>query len=454
MDELKKYSKELTILAEVDELKKKVDENRPFEKSIEDRVLQKLRFDWNYNSNAIEGNSFTRGETVALLMEGVTAQGKPLKDALDIRGHNQAIEMMMSIVKSDRDLNESDIRTLHKILLVEDYESPAVTEDGLKTLKLIKVGQYKSSPNHVITPTGETHFYATPEETPAKMKELVEWYNQTTKNNEIHPIVFASVFHHKFVEIHPFDDGNGRMARLLTNLILIKNKYPISVVKTNEKTQYFGRLAQADDGNYVPIIEFFALSINSSLNLYLKAIKGESISEPTDIERDIELFMQSLNLTKKRILLRETVDITKMSFDLLVFFRSKLVLFNDAFQNKSELLRSNYGASNAGHGAGRWSSIVNNHLISFEIYKKHIEQHITKTYSISYVYTYKNDLKSNSTISTEVGISFLNKTYKIRFENKTITKYYGDELIDQEVIEIAKNMIDLLKIQLSRIYNE
>eukprot|EP01037_Dinobryon_pediforme_P010218 gene10218-10288_t len=152
------------LLKEVDALKKQIDDLRPLSPDVEGRVMQKLRLDWNYHSNAIE------------------AKGKPLKDHLDIRGHNEAINFLLSIVKETRRISESDIRSLHKMILVEPYDVKAQTSDGLPTTKRITLGEYKTLPNHVQTATGETHYYSTPEETPAKMQELMEWYNETIQN--------------------------------------------------------------------------------------------------------------------------------------------------------------------------------------------------------------------------------------------------------------------------------
>src|ERR1700744_3591219 len=121
------------IINEVDALKKKVDALRPLPPDVEGKVFQKLRLDWNYNSNAIEGNKLNYGETVAFLMEGITAKGKPLKDHLEIRGHNEAINFLLSIVKDTRPLSEADIRRLHKMILVEPYDVKAQTADGLPT---------------------------------------------------------------------------------------------------------------------------------------------------------------------------------------------------------------------------------------------------------------------------------------------------------------------------------
>ena len=151
--------------------------------------MQKLRLEWNYHSNAIEGNRLNYGETVAFLMTGITAKGKSLKDHLNIRGHNEAILFLLSIVKDERNFTESDIRALHEMILVEPYDSPAKTADGTPTKKRITLGEYKTSANHVKTITGEIHYYASPEETPAKMQELMDWYKEASQHKEIHPFI-------------------------------------------------------------------------------------------------------------------------------------------------------------------------------------------------------------------------------------------------------------------------
>src|ERR1700761_3159726 len=153
------------IVLEINSLKEKIENLRPLSQEVEGKVFQKLRLDWNYNSNAIEGNKLNYGETVAFLMEGITAKGKPLKDHLDIRGHNAAIDFLLELMKDSRLMTETDIRSLHEIILVEPYDSPAKTAEGYPTTKRINLGQYKTSPNHVKTSTGEIHYYATPEET-------------------------------------------------------------------------------------------------------------------------------------------------------------------------------------------------------------------------------------------------------------------------------------------------
>src|SRR5690606_29582399 len=137
-------------------------------KEDESRIMQKFRLDWNYHSNKLEGNSLTYGETKALLLFGITAQGKPLKDHFEITGHNEAINWVLEILKGDYPLTEHFIRELHKLILKEPYQVDAVSPEGLPTKRWITIGQYKTTPNHVKTKTGEIFYFATPEETPAK----------------------------------------------------------------------------------------------------------------------------------------------------------------------------------------------------------------------------------------------------------------------------------------------
>ncbi|MEM1121609.1 MAG: Fic family protein, partial [Bacteroidota bacterium] len=285
---------EIELIQEIDRLQVEIDSNRPISKEIQDRIFQKFRLEWNYNSNAIEGNSLTYGETVALIMHGVTAKGKPLKDHLDVKGHNKGINLLLDIVKSERDFTQNDIRSLHEIILVEPYSSRTITLDGIPATRQIQIGQYKTVPNHVKTVTGEMHYYATPEETPILMDEVMTWYESAKKDDQIHPFVLASLFHHRFVSIHPFDDGNGRMTRILMNLILMRYQYPPIVVPLKFRKEYYGVLSEADNNEFLPMIEYFGGLLKKSLSIQLKGIKGENISDPDDIDKEIELLKRSL----------------------------------------------------------------------------------------------------------------------------------------------------------------
>ena len=275
------------------ELKAILDNLRPINNEQEARIMQKFRLDWNYHSNHLEGNTLTYGETKALILFGITAQGKPLKDHFEITGHNEAINWVIDVVKGEYPLTEKFIRELHTLLLKEPYEVDAITPDGKPTKKKIHVGSYKTSANHVKTKTGEIFYFATPEETPAKMYDLLSWYNEKVKEN-LNPILLAAEFHYKFIRIHPFDDGNGRTARILMNFILMKFGYPPVIIKTQDKDNYFAVLQLADAGNLEAFLEYIAQNLVSSLEIMIAGANGEDIEEEDDLDKEIALLEQRM----------------------------------------------------------------------------------------------------------------------------------------------------------------
>ena len=166
------------LFTALDRLKVDLDILRPLAPKQVQRVLQKFRLEWNYNSNAIEGNSLTLGETRSLLLHGLTAAGKSMRDHLDIKGRNEAVLWLEDFVRDERPLTEQFIRGMHEVLLSEAYEMPAQTPDGQPSRKTIQPDQYKTSPNNVLTATGEIFYFASSEETSALMTDLVDWYRQ------------------------------------------------------------------------------------------------------------------------------------------------------------------------------------------------------------------------------------------------------------------------------------
>lgn len=329
------------LLIQIDAAKAQLDTLRPLDREQEDRVMQKFRLWWSYHSNAIEGNVLTQGETEMFLMEGLTAKGKPLKDHLDLRGHSNAINYLLDLIRNREVLTEAAIRELHKILLVEPYRVRAITPDGQPTTKPVALGEYKTQPNHVRTLTGEIHYYATPVETPAKMQDLMNWCRGENAQRVMHPVEIAARYHHRFTDIHPFDDGNGRMSRLLMNLILMQEGYPPVVIRLSERDQYLAALRRADAGEYEDFLTFIAEHVLSSLDLYLRAIQGEEIHEPTDLEKEIALLKMELKHVEEPEPLTQKVQMALFQNSLDPLFaeivRSMTPLFDLFAANRVEL---------------------------------------------------------------------------------------------------------------------
>ena len=325
-----------TTINKIGQLKVELDAFRPFPPEVVGRVEQKLRLESNYHSNAVEGNSLTLGETRSLILHGLTANGKPIRDHLDIKGHDEAVKAIDEAVKRKDALNEVFIRNLHKVLLKEPYEIDAVTPDGQPTKRRITIGSYKTQPNNVRTSTGEEFYFTPPDQVKPAMSDLIEWYRKIEIENE-HPIVIAATFHYRFVRIHPFDDGNGRMARLLMNLILIKHGYTVAIVPIEERTRYINSLEEADKiEDLTQFISYIAHCCEYTLDLYLKAARGEEIEDIQDIDKEIVLFKRSLEKgTYGTINVREYTD--KVLYPLLHHCQEKLRKFSDLFESVSTM---------------------------------------------------------------------------------------------------------------------
>ena len=319
------------------ELKNELDSLRPIDKEKEAIIMQKFRLDWNYHSNHLEGNSLTYGETKALILFGITAQGKPLKDTLEITGHNEAINWVIDLVKGERPLTENFIRELHSLLLKDSYKE-SKNADGIIVPRKISAGKYKTTTNHVETVTGEIFYFASPEETPAKMHDLLNWYNEKTKEETVNPILIAAEFHYLFIRIHPFDDGNGRTARILMNFILMQFGFPPVIIKTEDKANYFAALQMADAGNVEAFVNYIAQNLVSSLEIMISGAKGENIEEDDDLDKEIALLEQKLYNTYQKVEYSNEL-LSQSIFKLIEKFIQSISKFSKLYQSYHQSLR-------------------------------------------------------------------------------------------------------------------
>jgi len=223
--------------------------------NVSQGVLNKLHEDlvirWTYNSNAIEGNTLTLQETKVVL-EGITVAGKSIVEHLEAVNHKEAILFVEQLADANNQLSEHHIKSLHQLVLTKIDDNNA--------------GKYRVE-NVIIS--GAEHKPPSFLEVPAQMTELVAWCQN---NSAMHPVMMAARIHTDFVGIHPFVDGNGRTARLLMNLSLLKNKFPAIVIKNEDKLTYYQALDMAHTkGNYQPFIQLVMQQVENAL---MQAIKN------------------------------------------------------------------------------------------------------------------------------------------------------------------------------------
>jgi Fic family protein len=273
-------------LTQIDQLQQTIEQHGPLGKELLNKINYKFRLDWNYYSNRMEGNTLTIEETKSVMLANVNINNKPLKDVLEMKGHDDTIQLILKIGKGEQHVSEKRIREIHKAIMYE--EQP--TERG-------KIGEWKTQDNHVINYKGEKFDFTAYADVPGAMHELMNWLNAQKEKiasktkDALHPVQLAFEFHLRYLTIHPFYDGNGRTGRILTNLILISHGHPPIYIKDEEKTNYYRFLAdvQAYEADKLMLFDLMAGYLIRSLQVVQDVIAGKDIEEPDDLDKKIQL---------------------------------------------------------------------------------------------------------------------------------------------------------------------
>lgn len=215
------------LLQKIDELQKIINSKRPLNEIEQKELKDYFAIGLTYSSNALEGNSLTISETKVVLEDGLTVGGKPLKDILEAVGHKRAYDFMYSLTK-EKTISEENIKRLHKLFYQGIDEKNA--------------GVYRRQRVFI---SGSEYSVAPHDQIDVLMPDMVNKLNKLRAVE--HPVVFAAKLHQKFVYIHPFVDGNGRVARLLMNMTLLQDGYPIVVIPPICRSEYISALEKGHE---------------------------------------------------------------------------------------------------------------------------------------------------------------------------------------------------------------
>lgn len=276
------------IIKRIDEKWHKLQSKRPLSSTILKKLKERFMLEMTYNSNAIEGNNLTYKETYLIISEGLTIKGKSFKDHLEAKSNHDALEFIYDLI----DMNS---KTTISENLIRQVQSLVVSPIDKKI-----AGKYREGD---VAITGSKHKPPLATEIPYEMRRLVLWLKKNQKN--LHPIEVASILHHKIVSIHPFEDGNGRTARLVANILLLQARFPLGIILKNDRKKYYETLSKADNGNLLPFMEFVAQSVERSLDIYLETIVGvKSESERylllSELGKKVNLNPKYLNLLVRK----------------------------------------------------------------------------------------------------------------------------------------------------------
>ena len=195
-------------------------------------LIDRFTANFTYESNALEGNSLTLKDVAIVMFENISIKGKDLREIYETRNSREVVE---KIIKNKFKICEKDIITMHKML---------VKDTGI-------FEGYKKFPNVIVGKRVKTTL---PEKVEADMQKLIKWYLEN--KGKMHPLKLAGIFHGKFEQIHPFEDGNGRVGRFLINVILVNNKYPPLIIRKSQRIAYLTALEKFDQKHEETLIRF------------------------------------------------------------------------------------------------------------------------------------------------------------------------------------------------------
>lgn len=262
-----KYQEILQIITDMQNL---INSKRPFSKEQLPQLKKFYKAESTWSSNAIEGNSISLGETELILENGITIHGHTLNEINECVGHGEAFEYMFSLINA-KEISEENIKKLHFLFAknIKDIPNP---------------GEYRNVSKTFVYITGSDYSCPDYDKVPELMSDLVDWTNSV--KGQLHPVERAAEFHRRFVYIHPFPDGNGRVARLMMNMLLLQDKYMPVLISPKERKTYIKKL---ENGRNFPtdFDEFIARLEAKQQKRFIKLL-GIEYTEQTKIEPEKE----------------------------------------------------------------------------------------------------------------------------------------------------------------------
>lgn len=246
-----------TTYKELDQLKEKLNHLR---QNHGEKVAKAFDIEYTYESNKIEGNTLTLQETALVIEKGLTIGGKSLNEHLEAINHAFAIDFIKELAQKNEPITEHNLLQIHSLIL-----------QGIDNAN---AGKYR---NVQVMISGAKHIPPQPYLVPKEMENLFIWYNEN--KDKLHPIELSAEMHERLVTIHPFIDGNGRTSRLLMNLILLQNGFPIAILKgdTESRLRYYSALETAQtEGNKKPFIKLIADNVRETMERIINVSESHS----------------------------------------------------------------------------------------------------------------------------------------------------------------------------------
>ena len=238
---------------------------RPLPLDVAEELRHRYEVALTHHSTAIEGNTLTQSEAQIVIEKGITIGGKTLAEHLEVIGHKEALDFVLELADASTPIGEREIREIHSLVMKGQANGDS--------------GRYRALD---VKAAGTEYVYPSHLKVQEMMEAFVAWLSGPP---DLHPVDLATEAHLRFVTIHPFRDGNGRVGRLLLNLLLLRHGYPIAVLNVSQRADYIGALeAIQSGGTRDPLDTLVRGAVARSLQETLEtALSSEAVAVPQNI---------------------------------------------------------------------------------------------------------------------------------------------------------------------------
>lgn len=441
---------------QINKLQETIDCHGKLSKELLQKIDYKFRLDWNYYSNRMEGGTLTKDETRSVMVGNITVDGKPMKDIMEMNGHDEVVRSILSMGKGDLRLSEKRIKDIHRSIIKNDDDSD--TDQP--------IGDWKTRNNEIINYKKEKISFTPPAEVANAIHVLLDKTNAdldafyANKPKAKHPLQIAADFHIGFVSIHPFFDGNGRSARILMNLILVACGYPPVIIDEIAKKAYYQYLAdiQAYGGNPEFFYGQMGQLLLKSQELILDAIAGKAIEDVDDLDKRLEFL-------KRTAPAEGSIKLTKTDIDVNKFMTEDIQPLINSFFIQFEKLKSMFVSNAVSFSLNEFDPISTaSYEELFELVDQLSNNWTNKANELNLMFYHScikqagiNDFKFMYNLNAQ----FEPSGYSVRIGNKTkpiLTKLYHQHISENErntaAKEYLKGALDTIEARLNHLKND
>jgi Fic family protein len=433
-------------LKQINDLQAKIKSFGKLNNELLRKIEYRFRLDWNFYSNNMEGNTLTRRETRTVMAGLLTVKDKPIKDVYEMNGHDNTIHKILKMAGGEMNVSESRIREIHLGIMFEEVE------DRKKW-----VGEWKTVDNVVTNYKDEVFTFSSHLDVKEEIHALVNWLNaesdkiKAAKSGALHPVILAFEFHLRFLTIHPFYDGNGRVSRILMNIILLSFGFPAVIIRKEEgeETAYYRYLGdlQAYGAPPADYYSFMSGLVIRSQSLVLDAIDGKDITGPEDLDKEIALLKAELGGDSKEITIKYSFEVassivTNVFLPIVSRLLDKVSLLENLFLEKEEIFWLNNSGTSKGGISNFTARLIDLNLNSDMVRSIQFEVNLNG-FKKAYTNTFGSTIR--------VSIKFDPYCYIVcsKDEKVKVTRLFDEHLSDAEINELVayeiKSVMDQIR---------